>query len=536
MMNFQTLLSRADTQLLDGFLPAGAGVLIRQIDPSLAYPSRLGSLLLSLYSPLALLLNAPVRHELIDLLTPKEALEIAKHMGLSVSEDCFTVLKGLRLAKNDEKQRFVSFFGLTYEETPKLDKPSTVQLEPAYGLFAHQITALAKVRELLDAEGGRALLHMPTGSGKTRTAVNLACEYLRQNLGRVVIWLANSEELCEQAYDEFSRAWGSLGNRPIQSYKCWGSYSLPPTDEIREGFVVLGLAKGFSRISNGFSDVAELGAKQPLVIFDEAHQAIAPTYRQVIDLLVRPYSASKLLGLSATPGRSWNDPDQDLELSDFFNRNKVTLTVDGYSNPVAYLIDQGYLARPIFKRIFSGANVSLSASEEQQLSTTFDLPKKILELLGSHEKRNLAIVYEAERLLKQHKRVILFASSVVQSDLLAAVLQARGHFARSITSNTVDADRISGLAIFKDFDETPRILCNFGILTTGFDAPRTSAALIARPTISLVLYSQMIGRALRGPRAGGNSSAEIVTVIDDGLEEFNSVEKAFSNWEDVWSQ
>ena len=90
--------------------------------------------------------------------------------------------------------------------------------------------------------------------------------------------------------------------------------------------------------------------------------------------------------------------------------------------------------------------------------------------------------------------------------------------------------------IYKSDDESPKILCNFGILTTGFDAPKTSAALIARPTMSLVLYSQMVGRALRGRLAGGNNTAEIVTVIDEGIEQFNSIESAFSNWEDVWQQ
>jgi superfamily II DNA or RNA helicase len=72
------------------------------------------------------------------------------------------------------------------------------------------------------------------------------------------------------------------------------------------------------------------------------------------------------------------------------------------------------------------------------------------------------------------------------------------------------------------------------VLTTGFDAPRTSAAVIARPTKSLVLYSQMVGRAIRGVRAGGNETAVIVTVVDQGLPGFNSVADAFTNWEDIW--
>ena len=74
------------------------------------------------------------------------------------------------------------------------------------------------------------------------------------------------------------------------------------------------------------------------------------------------------------------------------------------------------------------------------------------------------------------------------------------------------------------------------MLTTGFDAPGTSAAVIARPTISLVLYSQMVGRAIRGKKAGGNAEAEIVTVVDSGLPGFGDIGDAFLNWEDVWEE
>jgi superfamily II DNA or RNA helicase len=80
------------------------------------------------------------------------------------------------------------------------------------------------------------------------------------------------------------------------------------------------------------------------------------------------------------------------------------------------------------------------------------------------------------------------------------------------------------------------ILCNFGVLTTGFDAPSISAALIARPTRSLVLYSQMVGRATRGTRGGGNAKAEILTVVDPELPGFGDVAEAFTNWEDVWNE
>lgn len=78
------------------------------------------------------------------------------------------------------------------------------------------------------------------------------------------------------------------------------------------------------------------------------------------------------------------------------------------------------------------------------------------------------------------------------------------------------------------------VLCNYGVLTTGFDAPSASAAVISRPTKSLVLYSQMVGRVIRGPKAGGTPTCEIVTVVNPALPGFGDVADAFVNWEDVW--
>jgi superfamily II DNA or RNA helicase len=220
-------------------------------------------------------------------------------------------------------------------------------------------------------------------------------------------------------------------------------------------------------------------------------------------------------------------------LSQFFGTRKVSLRIPGFDNPVGYLIDAGYLARPTYRFVESASGVTLSEQEVRKLSETFELPETVLERLAADQQRNLLIVHHAEDLLRRHRRVILFAASVQQSDLLAAVLAARGHRASSITSNS-GVERGETIAAFKDDEEVPKILCNFGVLTTGFDAPKTSAALISRPTNSLVLYSQMVGRAMRGTSAGGNIACEIVTVVDPRLPGFGSVMQAFTNWEDVW--
>jgi len=103
-----------------------------------------------------------------------------------------------------------------------------------------------------------------------------------------------------------------------------------------------------------------------------------------------------------------------------------------------------------------------------------------------------------------------------------------------VTGETPGPERARVISEFKEADDEIRIIVNYGVLTTGFDAPQTSAALIARPTKSLVLFSQMVGRATRGPRAGGNKTAEVATVVDTRLPGFCNMADAFTNWEDVW--
>ena len=78
-----------------------------------------------------------------------------------------------------------------------------------------------------------------------------------------------------------------------------------------------------------------------------------------------------------------------------------------------------------------------------------------------------------------------------------------------------------------------RVLTNFGVLTEGFDAPAVRAVYVARPTYSPNLYSQMIGRGLRGPENGGKETCLIVNVADNLAQYGESL--AFKEWEHLWS-
>ena len=533
-ISIEDLLSRADGPQLASLMPDGTTRLLNAIDPKLIYPRNLLRILLKLRSPADLLLERGCRALVIDLLPVEQAKLLALLFPGYGADDPFEFLKSIAFASKSQQSTLFGFLGIgRLAEQAEEIGPSDTRVEPEYPLFDHQIAALCELRLKLAVEPFRALLHMPTGSGKTRTAMNAVVDHLRNRQRAVVVWLAHSEELCQQAANEFEKAWRVLGNRSLRVARYWGKYNSDLTD-LSDGVVFAGLAKSFSRLRSDDKHFRALSGRSPFVVMDEAHQAIAPTYKLILDLLVRPQTGAKLLGLSATPGRTWNDPEKDELLSDFFARKKVTLRVPGYENPVKFLIDEGYLATPLFRRITVDTRLELTAAEKVKISETFDLPVSVLERLGRHEGRNLQVIFEIERLARSHKRIIVFAASVEQSDLLSAVLSARGHLASSVSSRCTPLQRQLAIESYLNDSEECHILCNFGVLTTGFDAPKTSAALIARPTLSLVLYSQMIGRAMRGKKAGGNLEAEIVTVVDPSLPGFDSIESAFSNWEDVW--
>ncbi|MEG4588929.1 DEAD/DEAH box helicase [Microcoleus sp. MOSTC5] len=534
-MNFDDLLSRADEETLQTLLGSSAFRLVKLLDSRLATPTNLREVLVRIYSRESLLLSKDTRTILFELLRPKQAEILATILSASDNEDVFQALKEVKIRRGSERERALfDFFELVVPSTEESEEtPSSDLAKPQYALFVHQRSAAAKVKQYLQKEPRRVLLHMPTGSGKTRTAMHIIADRLRAQEPTLVVWLAYSEELCEQAAAEFQRAWRYLGDRDLSIYRFWGNHELD-LDQVRDGIVVAGLSKLYSRAKRSIQFINKLGYRSSLVIIDEAHQAIAETYKLVLDSLVLPYEHTALLGLTATPGRTWADISADEELAEFFAQRKVILEVPGYENPVDYLVSEQYLARVEYRPLLHQSGLNLSNNDLKRIEEELELPKNILTRLAHNEQRNLRIILEIEDLAKTHKRILVFAISVEHSKLLAAVLKARNWQASAVTAKTPASERERIIARFKDDSPETKIICNYGVLTTGFDAPRTSAAVIARPTKSLVLYSQMVGRAIRGLKAGGNEQAEIVTVVDTDLAGFGSVADAFNNWEDIW--
>lgn len=433
----------------------------------------------------------------------------------------------------DELDSYVEILGLPRGRMVETKDLPTFT-DPAYGLFPHQVRAVRRLRAALD-HSGLALLHMPTGAGKTRTAMNLVCEVLRE-ADSAVLWIASTRELCEQAVSEFQTAWGFLGNRRVPVHTMWGGREWT-ADEIRDGIAVATPQTLHSRLKRDGGEFAvDLAQGVGLIVFDEAHQIVAPTFETTVTQLSAAGNgrSTPIVGLSATPGRTFEGTESDLHLARFFEGNKVPLDTgpEGSSNPVRYLIDNQYLAEPEFRLL---TPVGL-APPGQVVDDSFFYPEDDEEL-RMDPREYVSLVADAVHELAEegHERILVFAASVSLSEDIAAALSATGLVADSVHAETDAAMRAAAIERYRGTGSTARALVNYGVLTTGFDAPRTSAAVIARPTKSLVLYSQMVGRAIRGKKQGGNERATVVTVVDPSIPAFGSIAEAFVHWEEHWS-
>ncbi|MEN3976133.1 DEAD/DEAH box helicase family protein [Emcibacter sp. SYSU 3D8] len=529
-------LARAGVEPLYALAGKGAVDLLDRLETRALNAHNLAVIVVERLGANEALKTADIRSLAISALKPEEAKQLSEVLALEEG-DPFNQLANVDFSRSEGQLTTLhAFFGVAYEASLEEETPSTATLQPPYVLFPHQRRAALKVREKLGPNDARVLLHMPTGSGKTRTALTSIVDILRGLPdGQVVVWLAHSEELCDQAAEEAARAWATLGSREMTIYRHYGAHRIADFGRVQDGFIVAGLQLLYKDSLSRQGEILELSNRLKLIVMDEAHQAIAPTYSHLINLLQRR-PVTGILGLSATPGRSLRDVEADLKLAEFFHRQKVQLVIEGYANPIDYLIAEGYLAKMDFMQLpfRPRGDVHLSKAEEERLQEGFDLPPRILEQLAADDMRNLLIIQNVEAEIAAGGRIILFAMSVEHAGLLASVLRLRGVRAAAVTSATATERRRQIIQRYRDTDELD-VLCNYGVLTTGFDAPKTNVAFIARPTASVVLYSQMIGRAARGTRAGGNETCRILTVVDQAPG-FRSLAEGFEFWDDIWEE
>lgn len=359
----------------------------------------------------------------------------------------------------------------------------------------------------------RCIIQMPTGSGKTRTSMEIVCEFLNE-FKSSVIWLANTEELVDQAFESFIEVWKVRRKKSIKAFNHMGMEKNTLFD--CQGFHVSTL-QGFNT-KNGDTVIEKLLSDKHgigLVIVDEAHISIAPTYRKSINKLLS--KQSKLIGLTATPGRIMSRFDEDQkdenkELSNYYHNKKFEIKT-GDVPAINFLRERGILSNAKFYSI-EGSYIEscLSEAEKRKMQESKKIPNNILEQLSNDSRRNAIIIDKLVKILSSGKKVLFFATSLNHSKVISSLINHLGYSAAHIDGESGS----SRAQIIKRFKEgNIMLLSNFGVLTTGFDDPKIDVVFMARPTNSIVLYSQIIGRGLRGPGIGGTETCEVYTVNDN---------------------
>ena len=368
----------------------------------------------------------------------------------------------------------------------------------------------------------RAVVSLPTGGGKTRLTVEAAVRLVLEpeGKGRSVLWIAQTDELCEQAVQAFRQVWINAGAQgtDLRVVRLWGGNRNPAVQGMDKPVVVVASIQTLnSRMS---SDGLSWFQKPGLVVVDECHHAITKSYTNLLRFLdaeaPRPGAALKeespILGLSATPFRIDDDESQRLarRFDKLFPFNQEELH--------DRLRRQGVLAKIDSEALDSG--VGLTNEEYDQL----------VELSGSWEGFEFETLLEAinQRLAGSRQRneklinrihaaeegsILLFANSVLHAEEMAARLNLQGISAAAVSGKTPPSSRRYFLDRFQK--GKIHVLCNHTVLSTGFDAPKTDMIIVSRAVFSPVRYMQMVGRGLRGEKNGGKARCRIVTVMDN---------------------
>lgn len=419
-----------------------------------------------------------------------------------------------------------------------------------------QLEVRTKVMKQLASPDPRAMVTLPTGAGKTRIAVETVKDWLTERhrvipqRPKAVIWLAHTEELCEQAYACFRQVWET--NRdvcPLFLFRFWGRYmgDLERHSEtlanIRRFPALListpaRLDRLFAREGKTHSSVRELLHEcVAMLIIDEAHRAAAPSYKRIIGHFRRG-TALPIVGLTATPFRKeWDPRDPEAgtrELTEIFGDNLVEPTETLGPDSKRALQQRKVLAATEVLGIPTRASVKLPVQSSHAFLSSEELEnidQIILGELDQNARRNRVFDKLLPIFQNSDSSVLYFGPSVEDAECMAYLLKERGIPAAAVSGSTRAPVRRRLIREFRD--RKISVLCNCQVLTTGFDAPRVTHVIMARPTVSRVLYEQMVGRGLRGSRFGGTDVCTIVD-LEDNYRPNDWPRPAFEMFRDMW--
>lgn len=322
-------------------------------------------------------------------------------------------------------------------------------------LFDYQEDMKARIEKALCLHRS-VMAQMPTGTGKTYLLTAVIDSFVRANPKAKVWIVAHRRELVSQI-DETVRK--------------FHSYSSSNTSSLLSSVKAVSI----QWLSKHYDEIEE---KTGMIVIDEAHHALAKTYKEMWER----FPKAKFLGLTATPCRLNGKGFTDL----------FDVLVQSWGVPE--FISKGRLATYDFVSIKSDGVTQRLIDSLQKRGADGDYQNKEMDML-LNKKPSIERLYRSLEEYGKDRKGIVYAINISHAQKITKLYQEHGVKAIAIDSKTPAAERQQDIEAFKKGDI--QVLVNVDIFSEGFDCPDVEFVQLARPTLSLAKYLQMVGRGLR---------------------------------------
>ncbi|SHM39721.1 DEAD/DEAH box helicase family protein [Ruminococcus flavefaciens] len=377
-------------------------------------------------------------------------------------------------------------------------------------------------RTSIDTTNRNGLVVMPTGSGKTFTAVNWLLSQGVAN-GYRIIWLVHRQELVEQTYREFRRQAPILKRSGIEKLKVYPisgeSQHIRMVNAYKADIYVCSIASVANKYGYRFIErmVGAAGKRKLIIVIDEAHHATAAGYQKVIKRLTALNPFRILLGLTATPTRMQESEKRILDR--MFNvdtniKNGIGRKGYVYEITLPELIKSKFLSNPHYVLVETNINgeieFQMTPEDEAFFAEYHELSEKLKANIARSAVRNKIILDEYWKNQEKYGKTLIFAVNQDHAKTLYDDFKKA-----NISCEYVIASKPNAQETIRDFkDNKFKVLINVLIMTEGSDVPDVQTVFLTCQTNSDSRLMQMIGRGLRGEKAHGTKDAFIVSFHD----------------------
>ena len=321
-------------------------------------------------------------------------------------------------------------------------------------LFDYQEDMKSRIEKALCLHRS-VMAQMPTGTGKTYLLTAVIDSFVRANPKAKVWIVAHRRELVSQI-DETVRK--------------FHSYSSATSSLLSSVW-----AMSIQWLMRHYDEIEE---EPGLIVIDEAHHALAKTYKEMWER----FPKAKFLGLTATPCRLNGKGFTDL----------FDVLVQSWGVPE--FISKGRLATYDFVSIKSDGVTQRLIDSLQKRGADGDYQNKEMDML-LNKKPSIERLYRSLEEFGKDRKGIVYAINISHAQKITKLYQEHGVKAIAIDSKTPATERQQDIEAFKKGDI--QVLVNVDIFSEGFDCPDVEFVQLARPTLSLAKYLQMVGRGLR---------------------------------------